>query len=72
MLILVVGIFLLVSMCCYTGLLIYATFHDCDPVSAHVISKADQLLPFYVMELAGNVPGLPGVFMSGVFSAALR
>ncbi|KAK3908024.1 Sodium-coupled monocarboxylate transporter 2 [Frankliniella fusca] len=69
--ILVVGIFLLVSMSCYTGLLIFATFHDCDPVSAHVINKSDQLLPFYVMELAGAVPGLPGVFMSGVFSAAL-
>ncbi|KAE8736781.1 hypothetical protein FOCC_FOCC017764 [Frankliniella occidentalis] len=69
--ILVIGIFLLVSMSCYTGLLIFATFHDCDPVSARVISKADQLLPFYVMELAGAVPGLPGVFMSGVFSAAL-
>lgn len=70
--ILVIGIFLLVSMSCYTGLLIYATFHDCDPVSARVITKSDQLLPFYVMELAGAVPGLPGIFMSGVFSAALR
>ncbi|XP_034256929.1 sodium-coupled monocarboxylate transporter 1-like isoform X2 [Thrips palmi] len=69
--IMVVGTSLLVSMCCYTGLLIYATFHDCDPVSARVINKSDQLLPFYVMELAGKVPGLPGVFMSGVFSAAL-
>jgi hypothetical protein len=35
-LILAVGILGIVSMSCYTGLVIYATFHDCDPVSTHV------------------------------------
>ncbi|XP_054261819.1 sodium-coupled monocarboxylate transporter 1-like isoform X3 [Macrosteles quadrilineatus] len=32
-LILAVGIMGLVSMCCYTGLVLFAYFHDCDPVS---------------------------------------
>lgn len=36
------------------------------------IKKADQLLPFFVMEIADEIPGLPGIFLSGVFSAALR
>lgn len=37
-----------------------------------MINKSDQLLPYFVMEIAGQVPGFPGIFMSGVFSAALR
>ncbi|XP_046667009.1 sodium-coupled monocarboxylate transporter 2-like [Homalodisca vitripennis] len=61
----------LVSMCCYTGLVIFAYFHTCDPISTKMIKKSDQLLPYFVMEIAGSVPGFPGVFMSGVFSAAL-
>ncbi|RZF43790.1 hypothetical protein LSTR_LSTR006331 [Laodelphax striatellus] len=69
--ILAVGIASIVSICCYTGLLIYAYYYDCDPVSTKRIGKADQLLPLYVLEVASVLPGLPGIFMAGVFSAAL-
>ncbi|CAD6208628.1 GSCOCG00010605001-RA-CDS [Cotesia congregata] len=70
--IMAVGIITIVSLSCYTGILIYAAFYDCDPVVTKQINKADQLLPFYVMEIAQSIPGLPGLFVSGVFSAALR
>lgn len=70
-LILVVGIMTLVSMCCYMGLVIYAAYNKCDPVTRGSIAKSDQLLPYFVMRIAGSVPGLPGLFVSGVFSAAL-
>lgn len=66
------GIITLVSLSCYTGLVIYAAFHDCDPVTTKVISKSDQLLPYFVMKITSHVPALPGIFVSGVFSAALR
>lgn len=59
-------------MCCYMGLLIYASYHDCDPIIRGSIGKSDQLLPYFVMKIAASVPGLPGLFVSGVFSAALR
>ncbi|KRT79021.1 hypothetical protein AMK59_8383 [Oryctes borbonicus] len=69
--ILVIGIMGLVSMCCYMGLLIYAAYHKCDPVTRGAIVKSDQLLPYYVMHITSSLPGLPGLFVSGVFSAAL-
>ncbi|KAF7285221.1 hypothetical protein GWI33_011544 [Rhynchophorus ferrugineus] len=69
--ILVIGIMTLVSMCCFMGLVIYAFYHKCDPVTRGWIQKSDQLLPYFIMDTAGDIPGLPGMFVSGVFSAAL-
>ncbi|XP_075990715.1 sodium-coupled monocarboxylate transporter 2-like [Anticarsia gemmatalis] len=69
--IMAVGLFIIVSLCCYTGLVIYATFATCDPLSTGAIRKSDQLLPYFVMTITGSIPALPGIFMSGVFSAAL-
>lgn len=66
------GILIIVSFCCYTGLVIYATFATCDPLATGAIRKYDQLLPYFVMTITGSIPALPGIFMSGVFSAALR
>lgn len=40
--------------------------------SRHQLAKRnDQLLPLLVMETLGEFPGLPGLFVAGVFSAAL-
>lgn len=61
----------MLSICCYCGLLIYATYHDCDPLSSKLVLKKDQLLPLLVMDRLGKFPGLPGLFVAGVFSAAL-
>ncbi|PSN54821.1 hypothetical protein C0J52_02922 [Blattella germanica] len=66
-----IGIILVTSITCYTGLLIYATYHDCDPVGAKIVSRPDQILPYYVMDIATAIPGLPGLFVAGIFSAAL-
>jgi sodium-coupled monocarboxylate transporter 8/12 len=36
------------------------------------ISKPDQLFPRFVMDTLGNYPGVPGLFVAGIFSGALR
>ncbi|XP_018569275.1 sodium-coupled monocarboxylate transporter 1-like [Anoplophora glabripennis] len=69
--VLVIGIVALESMCSYMGLVIYAFYYKCDPVTRGAIHKSDQLLPYLVMQIAQTMPGLAGLFVSGVFSAAL-
>ncbi|XP_014362911.2 sodium-coupled monocarboxylate transporter 1 [Papilio machaon] len=66
-----IGISILYCFCLYCGLLIYARFHDCDPLQTKLAKAKDQLLPLLVMDVLGDIPGLPGVFVAGIFSAAL-
>lgn len=55
----------------YNGLLLYATYHDCDPLTTKLAVKKDQLIPLLVMSVLGEYKGLPGCFVAGVFSASL-
>ncbi|XP_065284501.1 sodium-coupled monocarboxylate transporter 2-like isoform X11 [Dermacentor albipictus] len=45
-------------------------FHGCDPSLMGAISGVDQVLPYYVKTYLINVPGLSGLFLAGVVSAA--
>lgn len=66
-----IGIILFISLCCFAGLLVYNFYQNCDPVTAGLITHDDQLLPVYVMQTVGNLHGIPGLFIAGVFGAAL-
>lgn len=55
----------------FTGLIMYARYHKCDPITSHVVAKSDQILPYYVLDVAANAPGLPGLFLAGLVSAGL-
>nr|CAD7194906.1 unnamed protein product [Timema douglasi] len=59
------------ALSCFIGLLIYSSYHDCDPIQTKRITRADQILPYFVMHTAEHIPGLPGLFIAGIFSAAL-
>ncbi|KAH8359927.1 hypothetical protein KR093_009582, partial [Drosophila rubida] len=70
------GVLTVMALSGYNGLLIYATYQNCDPLTTKAIhsqmAKArDQLLPLFVMDTLGELPGLAGLFIAGVFSAAL-
>ncbi|XP_076361247.1 sodium-coupled monocarboxylate transporter 2-like [Tachypleus tridentatus] len=64
------GIFVITASC-LAGLIIYSKYHECDPITAGLVSAPDQLLPLFVMDVLRFLPGLPGLFVSGVYSAAL-
>jgi len=36
-----------------------------------VVANNDKILPYYVLDVAADVPGLPGLFLAGLVSAAL-
>ncbi|XP_052865162.1 sodium-coupled monocarboxylate transporter 1-like [Anopheles cruzii] len=53
------------------GLLVYATYDHCDPLTTQLAKAKDQLLPLFVMQTFGAYHGMTGVFVAGIFSAAL-
>lgn len=55
----------------FTGLVIYYYYRKCDPLLAGRITSRDQNLAIYVMDALGDIPGIPGLFVSGIFSASL-
>lgn len=55
-----------------TGLIIFAKYGNCDPFLSGQIFRNDQLMPHFVMDVAGKLPGLPGLFIAGVFNGTLR
>jgi Na+/proline symporter len=65
------GIVVMIVVSCYNGLLVYAMYHDCDPLTTNLAKAKDQLLPLMVMENFTDIPGLAGFFVAGVFAAAL-
>ncbi|OWF39949.1 sodium-coupled monocarboxylate transporter 1-like [Mizuhopecten yessoensis] len=62
---------ILSTVVCLVGLVIYATYHDCDPKLLNLVKARDQLLPFLVMDKLTFLPGLPGLFVASLFSASL-
>lgn len=66
-----VGIIFIKCISAFGGLIIYTKYETCDPLKAGKIEKLDQILPYFIMQVAERVPGLPGLFIAGIFSAAL-
>ncbi|CAN7981776.1 unnamed protein product [Ixodes pacificus] len=66
------GVALTLLLAVLSGLIIFATYKDCDPRLIGEIDKADQLMPHIVQDLLSNYPGLSGLLVSSVFSGSLR
>ncbi|XP_026319647.1 sodium-coupled monocarboxylate transporter 1-like [Hyposmocoma kahamanoa] len=65
------GVILIIIICGYSGLLAFAKYYDCDPLDSKLALAKDQILPLLVMDLLTEWKGMPGIFVAGVFSAAL-
>lgn len=62
---------LLSFLTCFTGIVMYAYFKDCDPLLNGDIHSMDELLPYFMVRTLSSMPGLPGLFVAGIFSGAL-
>ncbi|KAK3582702.1 hypothetical protein CHS0354_013053 [Potamilus streckersoni] len=56
---------------CLIGITMYAFYRHCDPIQFKLVSASDQLVPLFVMDVMGNVYGVPGLFVACLFSGAL-
>ncbi|CAK9818230.1 Putative sodium-dependent multivitamin transporter [Anthophora plagiata] len=56
---------------CFSGLAVYSKYYKCDPLLLKRITSTDMLMPLYVMDTMSDKPGLPGLFIAGIFSAGL-
>ncbi|KAH8249282.1 hypothetical protein KR032_008049, partial [Drosophila birchii] len=66
-----IGCALFILMLCFLGMLIFHNYQDCDPLSAGLILDDDQLMPLFVIKIAGHIYGMPGLFIAGIFGAGL-
>ncbi|KAL4238392.1 hypothetical protein ACF0H5_003101 [Mactra antiquata] len=55
------------------GMTIFAYFTDkgCDPLASGQVSNLNQIVPFTMLELFHDYPGLPGLFISALAAASL-
>ncbi|XP_051548007.1 sodium-coupled monocarboxylate transporter 2 [Myxocyprinus asiaticus] len=65
------GLWIILFCAVVSGLIMYAFYSRCDPWSAGLVSAPDQLMPYFVMEVLGAFPGLPGLFVACAFSGTL-
>ncbi|XP_051885586.1 sodium-coupled monocarboxylate transporter 2 isoform X2 [Pristis pectinata] len=65
------GLWVILVCAVFSGLVMYAFYVNCDPWTAGFISASDQLMPYFVMEILGHLPGLPGLFVACAFSGTL-
>lgn len=55
----------------FSGLCIYWYYRGCDPLLEGRIASRDQLMPLFVTDTMGHMPGISGLFVSGIFCASL-
>ncbi|KAK3544817.1 hypothetical protein QTP86_027494, partial [Hemibagrus guttatus] len=55
----------------FCGLCLYSFYKNCDPWTAKMVSAQDQLMPYLVMDILGNYPGIPGLFVAAAYSGTL-
>lgn len=65
------GLCIILYTCCLVGIVLFAFYSHCDPVTYGLIMASDQLYPLFVMDIMGHVPGVPGLFVASIFSGSL-
>ncbi|KAM6895698.1 sodium-coupled monocarboxylate transporter 1 [Xenentodon cancila] len=55
----------------FAGMCLYSVYKTCDPWTTGFVSAPDQLMPYLVMDILGDYPGLPGLFVAAAYSGSL-
>ncbi|XP_037622819.1 sodium-coupled monocarboxylate transporter 1 [Sebastes umbrosus] len=66
-----VGLWVTVSLAMFSGLTMFSIYKNCDPFTNGDITTQDQLLPYLVMDILADYPGIPGLFVAAAYSGTL-
>ncbi|KAM6321178.1 sodium-coupled monocarboxylate transporter 1-like [Aegotheles albertisi] len=66
-----VGLWVILTCAALCGLSLYSIYKDCDPWMSKRVSAFDQLMPYLVMDILGDFPGVPGLFVACAYSGTL-
>ncbi|KAF5303902.1 hypothetical protein FQA39_LY01687 [Lamprigera yunnana] len=67
-----IGMLFSMSLTIFSGNIVYANYWNCDPLSSNQVQRSDQLIVHLLMDVAGDIPVIPGLFIAGIFAASLR
>ncbi|CAL8077557.1 unnamed protein product [Orchesella dallaii] len=59
------------SLAVLVGIVIFANYAGCDPITLGFITKKDQIAPYFVLEFLSPTTGLMGLFIACLYSGAL-
>ncbi|XP_069960648.1 sodium-coupled monocarboxylate transporter 1-like [Cherax quadricarinatus] len=66
-----VGLYILWVVLLFSGLVAYATYRDCDPLTSGKIEKRDQILTFLVTDKLNYITGMAGLFVAAIYGGVL-
>ncbi|KFO30300.1 Sodium-coupled monocarboxylate transporter 1 [Fukomys damarensis] len=66
-----VGLWAILTCSVFCGLALYSRYRDCDPWTAKKVSAEDQLMPYLVLDIFRDYPGVPGLFVACAYSGTL-
>ncbi|XP_031962412.1 sodium-coupled monocarboxylate transporter 1 isoform X1 [Corvus moneduloides] len=66
-----VGLWAILVCATLCGLALYSIYKDCDPWTANQVSALDQLMPYLVLDILHDFPGVPGLFVASAYSGTL-
>ncbi|CAG2100033.1 unnamed protein product [Medioppia subpectinata] len=66
------GFMTMISLSAVMGVLMYAHYYDCDPMLTERVTRPDQLVPYFVLDIfSDSYPGMTGVFVACIFGSSL-
>ncbi|XP_057281571.1 sodium-coupled monocarboxylate transporter 1 [Pezoporus wallicus] len=66
-----VGLWAILACAVLCGLALYSIYKDCDPWTSKQVSAVDQLMPYLVLDILHDFPGVPGLFVASAYSGTL-
>uniref|UniRef100_UPI00398E87B4 sodium-coupled monocarboxylate transporter 1-like isoform X5 n=1 Tax=Pristiophorus japonicus TaxID=55135 RepID=UPI00398E87B4 len=66
-----IGLWIIAICAVFSGLTMYSIYYQCDPLTAKQVRAPDQLLPYLVMDILRDYPGIPGLFVAAAYSGTL-